>query len=137
MYSREERIKAVELWLKYGRNTATVIRELGYPSRKLLPRWYDDYLQKQNTGIVHNQYRRAPKYSAEQKQAAVDYYHEHGKCLARTICALRYPNSDFLSQWCVEYSAKRATRQLFSVGGMRIHSTPVEPKDNDKATVNS
>jgi len=39
MYSFEERIRAVELYVKYGRKAAAVVRELGYPSRKNLIRW--------------------------------------------------------------------------------------------------
>ena len=31
MYALEERKKAVELYLKYGRHAALVMRELGYP----------------------------------------------------------------------------------------------------------
>lgn len=33
MYSREEKLKAVELFIKYDKNPASVIRELGYPCR--------------------------------------------------------------------------------------------------------
>ncbi|MDZ4058204.1 MAG: DUF4817 domain-containing protein, partial [Polynucleobacter sp.] len=34
MYSYEQRIKAVELYIKYGRSAAATVRELGYPSKK-------------------------------------------------------------------------------------------------------
>ena len=33
MYSFEDRMRAVELYIKYGHSAADVIRELGYPSR--------------------------------------------------------------------------------------------------------
>lgn len=33
MYSREKRMKAIELYIKYGKSTADVIRVLGYPDR--------------------------------------------------------------------------------------------------------
>lgn len=36
MFSYEERIKAVKLLLQYDKSYATVIRELGYPSRRAL-----------------------------------------------------------------------------------------------------
>ena len=52
MYSREEQIRAIELWLKYGKRTMAVIRELGYPSRRLIPIWYKDYLKEQETGVI-------------------------------------------------------------------------------------
>ena len=40
MYSYEDRIRAMQLYIKYGKRTAAVILELGYPSRKNLRRWY-------------------------------------------------------------------------------------------------
>lgn len=46
VYSREERMKAIELYIKYDNSIAAVIRELGYPSRGLLPRWYKAYLRE-------------------------------------------------------------------------------------------
>ncbi len=36
VYSREGRIRAIELWLKYNKNLAAVVRELGCPSTNLL-----------------------------------------------------------------------------------------------------
>jgi putative transposase len=39
MYSREERVKAIELYIKYDRCAADVTRELGYPDRKSLVSW--------------------------------------------------------------------------------------------------
>lgn len=34
MYSREQRIKAVELYIEYGKRAPLVITELGYPNRR-------------------------------------------------------------------------------------------------------
>ncbi len=50
MYSREERMKAIELYIKYDRCAADVARELGYPDRKSLVSWYEAYLEEQETG---------------------------------------------------------------------------------------
>lgn len=36
MYSKEEREKAIKLYIKYGKCAADVIRKLGYPDRKTL-----------------------------------------------------------------------------------------------------
>lgn len=103
MYSREKRMKAIELYIKYDRSSAAVIHELGYPSRKLLPKWYAEYLKEQETGVVRIPYSsRKPKYSEEQKNAAITYFLEHGRCIARTIRALGYPCKDTLSEWCKE-----------------------------------
>ncbi|MDD4402634.1 MAG: hypothetical protein PHI24_12325 [Desulfitobacteriaceae bacterium] len=38
MYSREERMTTIELYIKYEKCAADVIRELGYTCRHLLPR---------------------------------------------------------------------------------------------------
>jgi hypothetical protein len=48
MYSREDRMKAIEY------SIAAVIQELGYPSRGLLPRWYKIYLKEQEIGSCGN-----------------------------------------------------------------------------------
>lgn len=36
MYSREEKLKAVELFIRYDKSPASVIREIGYPCRATL-----------------------------------------------------------------------------------------------------
>lgn len=52
MYSREERMRAVELYIKYDKSAAAAIRELGYPDRHTLQSWYMSYLKEQETGII-------------------------------------------------------------------------------------
>ena len=42
MYSKEDRKKAVELWLKYDKCATAVTNELGYPCTKMLKSWYTD-----------------------------------------------------------------------------------------------
>lgn len=39
MFTEAERIRAIELYFKYDRKLATVVRELGYPSKRNLRRW--------------------------------------------------------------------------------------------------
>ena len=38
-YTREQRLRAVRLYEQYDRSAASVINELGYPSRQMLVRW--------------------------------------------------------------------------------------------------
>ena len=38
MYSYEDRMKAVKLYIKYDCSAADTVRELGYPNRKMLVR---------------------------------------------------------------------------------------------------
>ena len=43
MYTLEERMKAVSLYFKRGRNSPAVRRKLGYPSKKALKLWVKEY----------------------------------------------------------------------------------------------
>ena len=99
MYSREERMKAISLYIKYDRCAADVVRELGYPDRKSLRAWYRAYLREQETGVLWQGYSRRPKYTDEQKAAAITHYLEHGRNLSRTIRALGYPSKETLRSW--------------------------------------
>ena len=116
MYSREERMKAIELYIKYDKSIAAVIHELGYPSRGLLPRWYKAYLKEQETGILWDRYSRCSKYSLEQKIAAVEHYLEHGRNLSRTVRLLGYPSKEALRLWCDELAPGSRKKR---VGGVQ------------------
>lgn len=99
MYSKEEREKAIKLYIKYDKCAADVIRELGYPDRKTLVKWYRTYVER---GVLFEQYPRSSTYSLEQKKTAVDYYLEHGRNLSRTTRTLGYPSRETLRSWCKE-----------------------------------
>ena len=102
MYSREERIKAIELYIKYDFSAADTMRTLGYPEdRRTLQQWHIEY---QRTGKLHETYRKQPVYSQEQKQMAVDYYLEHGRNISRTTRAIGYPARETLREWIKEIS---------------------------------
>ena len=108
MYSYEDRIKAVELYIKYDLCAADTVRELGYPNRKMLLRWYKEY---QETGELHEQFIRHPTYTPDQMQIAVNYYLEHGRSISRTIRAVGYPSRETLKGWIDELApGKRKTR---------------------------
>ena len=102
MYTREERMKAIELYIKYDKCISDVVRELGYPSPNMLPRWYAEYLKEKETGIIWNGYKRPSKYSLKQKKIAVDHFLEHGRNITRTIRMLGYPSRETLRDWCEE-----------------------------------
>jgi len=86
MYSYEERMRAVQLYIKYYFSPSDVIYEIGYPSRNRLRQWYKEYIE---TGTLRdNEDRVYSKYSKEQRKRAVDYYSEHGRSVSRTIKAL-------------------------------------------------
>ena len=96
MYSLEEREKAVKLYIQYGLKAAKVIRELGYPNRHVIVRWYQEYQANQK---LHEKRRSTSKYTAEQRKAAVQYYLEHGESYINTVRKLGYPSRQQLAQW--------------------------------------
>ena len=51
MYSYDERIRAVKLYLKLGKRTGPTIRQLGYPTKNALKSWYREY--KQGLFLLH------------------------------------------------------------------------------------
>ena len=104
MYSREDKLRAVELFIKYDLSPQSVIDELGYPCRGSLYNWYDEYLANGNDIPEANPYAR---YGEDLKRVAVDHYFEHGKCLSRTRRALGYPSKGLLAAWIDELEPGR------------------------------
>jgi transposase-like protein len=45
MFSYEDRIRAVQLYLKLGKRIGATIRQLGYPTRNSLKAWHYEYEQ--------------------------------------------------------------------------------------------
>lgn len=85
MYSYEDRLRAVRLYIKLGKRVGLTIRQLGYPTKNALKNWHREY--EQHLGLSGG-YVRRPKYSQTQKELDVHHYLEHGRCLAATIKAL-------------------------------------------------
>lgn len=118
MYSYDDRIRAVRLYIQYDKSAAAVIRELGYPDRKTLRYWYEEYLR--DNGLKKKSVR-SPKYSGAQKEVAVKHYMEHGKCASRTIRALGYPSRALLKQWVTELCPEE--KPHCSAGRSLVHLT--------------
>lgn len=97
MYSLDQRIKAVELYIKYHLSAAATIRELGYPNRHTLKGWYLEY-QNNNSKLKDGVIRKS-KFTEEQRQAALQYYLDHGRNVKRTVQALGYPGITTLKEW--------------------------------------
>ena len=43
MYSYEDRIRAVKLYIKLGKRTGATLRQLGYPTKNALKSWHRAY----------------------------------------------------------------------------------------------
>lgn len=101
-YTREQRWRVVELYVRYECCAADVIRELGYPSREALRMWHRDWLEEQETGVPSRRGERYARYTAKQKRAAVDHYLTHGRRASRTMRRLGYPSKEVLAAWIDE-----------------------------------
>ena len=100
MYSYEDRIRAVELFIKLGMRVRPTIRQLGYPTKNSLKGWYREYQQRQD--LPKGYAGREPKFSQEQKAAALEHYLAHDRCIAATMRALGYPGRGTLTKWIRE-----------------------------------
>ena len=89
MYSYEDRIRAVKLYIKLGKRTGPTIRQLGYPTKNALKSWHREYGHSRDLQVRYVRSRQ--KYSTEQKQAAVAHYFDHDRCVTSTMKALGYP----------------------------------------------
>ena len=69
MFTEEQKIRAIELYFKYGKKLAPVVRELGYPSKRNLRRWIRSW---EAGGGAKESIRHKHRYSDEQKQVAVE-----------------------------------------------------------------
>src|SRR6185437_13737679 len=99
MYSYEDRLRAVRLYMKLGKRVVLTIRQLGYPTKNALKSWHREYEQRLELPAG---YARQPKYSRAEKERAVEHYLEHGRCFAATIKALGYPSRTLLPTWVQE-----------------------------------
>ena len=83
MYSYEERMRAVELYIKLGKRARATICQLGYPSKNALKGWCREYECRQDlrSGFAP----RPPKFSEAQKQIALQHFAAHGRCISWTM----------------------------------------------------
>lgn len=121
MYSYEDRMQAVRLYLKLGKRVGATIRQLGYPTKNSLKSWHLEYERCHDlrTGYV----RSRPVYSAERKKVAVDHYLGHGRCAAATLRALGYPSRGTLAAWIEELHPEIGKR----IVGRATGSVPKSP----------
>ena len=125
-YSRQQRDRAVDLYIRYECCAADAIHELGYPSKEALRMWYRERLEEERTGVPSRRGERQRRYSEEQKRTAVDHYLECGRRLSRTMRMLGYPKSkELLMAWIDELAP----------GRRRLRHGPVPEELKRKAVV--
>ncbi|MDR5763100.1 IS3 family transposase [Caballeronia sp. LZ035] len=125
MYSYEDRIRAVELYIRLGKRLTMTVRQLGYPTTKALERWYRIYEKFHD--LPASRTCSKPKYSDEQKKAATDHYLSHGRCLAATVKALGYPVDVTLAAWLDERHPAKKTRVVGRATSVR-HARELKQK---------
>ena len=54
MYSYEDRIRAVKLYIKLGKRLRATIRQLGYPTKNSLIGWYREYERSQELRVGYS-----------------------------------------------------------------------------------
>ncbi len=100
MYSYEDRIRAVRLYLELDRRLSVTLRMLGYPTKNSLLAWVREYESRHDLKPGYRRERR--QYDENQKRIAVEHYLKHGHCLAYTVRALGYPSREMLRHWLDE-----------------------------------
>ena len=64
MYSYDDRIRAVRLYIKLGKHITATLCQLGYPTKNALKRWYREYvstsIEKGPTLVLGHQLKRGP-----------------------------------------------------------------------------
>ena len=118
MFSYEDRLRAVQLYIKLDKRIGLTIRQLGYPTKNALLSWHREFEQRLD---LRAGYVRQPSYSQAHKELAVRHYLEHGRCIAATIKSLGYPSRDSLSAWIEE----RHPRGRARVVGRTLELGPV------------
>lgn len=114
MYSYEDRIRAVRLYIKCEKRTMSVIRQLGYPTKNALKAWYREFAQCND--LKARSVRMTARYSFDQKKMAVDHYLSFGRCLTATAKALGYPHRRTLLAWVVELYPEFSKRAVGKAG---------------------
>ena len=120
MYGKEERQKAVDLYIKYGKRAATVVSELGYTNRHTLRLWYKEFKEegKLREGCKKREgHSLCRDYDDSQVRAAVDHFLTHGRSYSWTVKALGYPSRAMLKRW-VKLVALTLGRHAHHLGGM-------------------
>lgn len=110
MFSYEDRIQAVKLYIKLGRRLAPTIRQLGYPTKNTLKSWYREYERCRD--LLVRSKPRAPTYSTEQKKAAVEHYLSHGRSFVGTRRAFGYSCRPTLTAWIDELHPETRKRVI-------------------------
>ena len=115
MYSYEDRIRAVKLYIKFGKRVGATLSQLGYPTKNALKSWHREFERHQDLPAA--QVRSRQKYSDEQKQIAVEHFLNHDRNITGAIKALGYPCRDTLAAWINDLHPEAKHHVVGKAGG--------------------
>lgn len=120
MYPYEDRIRAIELYIKLDKRVGATVRQLGYPTKNALKGWHREY--KRCLDLPAGYASRDPMYSPAKKDAAIEHYISHDRCIATTTRALGYPCRGTLTAWVREAQPETRGALVRGVGARGIPS---------------
>ena len=94
MYSYEDRVRAVRLYIKLGKRVGLTIRQLGYPTENALKSWYREYEERGDLPPAMRASRCTPKRrrivpsSTTLSTAAASWRRSRRWAIPRGICYL-------------------------------------------------
>ena len=115
MYSYEDRIRAVELYIKLA--NASDPPSVSWENS--LKGWYNEYQQKLDLPAAMR--AGSPSFRGSKKAAAIEHYLTEDRCIAATMKALGYPGRGTLTAW-VREAAPEARRAVVGSVGRRRYS---------------
>ena len=115
MYSYEDRIRAVELYIKLA--NASDPPSVSWENS--LKGWYNEYQQKLDLPAAMR--AGSPSFRRSKKAAAIEHYLTEDRCIAATMKALGYPGRGTLTAW-VREAAPEARRAVVGSVGRRRYS---------------
>ena len=77
MYLYEDRIRAVELYIKLGNRVGPTIRQLGYPTKNTLKGWYLEYQQHLDLPAGHAKNAGSHFYTREESHDKSTFCHNN------------------------------------------------------------
>lgn len=76
MYSYEDRVRAIQLYIKLDKRIRATIRQLGYRTNNALKSWHREYERR---SALPKGCAGRPKYSQDQRLAAIAHYLAHDR----------------------------------------------------------
>jgi putative transposase len=85
-------MRAAALYIKLSKRVRAKLRVLGYPTKNSPKGWCCESESHHELKVAYAP--RKPKYTEEQKRAAVDYYFDNDRCMSAAIRTLGCPGRD-------------------------------------------